>query len=235
MIIDCIADLHGYEPRLPGGDLLILAGDYTASNKMFQWSSFFNWLKRQPYKNKILIAGNHDGFFESGFPTNQQEADDVKEVQSFLKQQKEMGDPHFEYLCDSGTELITGRNRLKIWGTPWTPLFYGVNPRCKAFMQDEDFLDGKFSLIPEDIDILITHGPMLHLLDSNQHGSSCGSASLRKHIDRVSPRFHVFGHLHEQGNNQMVYNQNSKKTWCVNCSYVDESYRPVFGHVRIEI
>ncbi len=30
MIIDCISDLHGYYPKLEGGDLLIVAGDLTA-------------------------------------------------------------------------------------------------------------------------------------------------------------------------------------------------------------
>jgi Icc-related predicted phosphoesterase len=30
MIIDCISDLHGAQPKLEGGDLLIVAGDLTA-------------------------------------------------------------------------------------------------------------------------------------------------------------------------------------------------------------
>lgn len=232
MIIDCIADLHGYKPKLPGGDLLILAGDYTAADKLTQWVEFFKWLKEQPYRKKVLIAGNHDNFFESGFPKTQKETNELQEVQSFLSEIGEMDEtPDFQYLCDSGTEF----EGLKIWGTPWTPWFHGVNPKCKAFMKSDEKLDSKFSLIPEGIDILITHGPMRHILDASRDGYACGSSSLREHIDRIIPRFHVFGHIHEQGGSQLMYNGIGSNTWCINCSYVDENYRPVNSAIRLEI
>ncbi len=241
MIVDCIADLHGYEPDLPGGDLLILAGDYTATGKLTEWGSFFRWLKKQPYEKKIMIAGNHDNLFESGFPKNQSEADKLKEIIDFLDT-----DVDFEYLCDSGTKvseypslkesgMVYERKEIKIWGTPWTPWFHGVNPKCRAFMDIETHLEKQFSLIPNDIDILITHGPMLHVLDCNTDGYACGSSALRNAIDRAKPRFHVFGHIHEQGNNQLMYNHMGPSTWCVNCSYVNEHYKPAFNHVRLEI
>jgi Icc-related predicted phosphoesterase len=224
MIIDCISDLHGYKPNLPGGDLLILAGDYTAADKLTQWADFFHWLKKQPYEKKIVVAGNHDNFFESGFPKSQKEADNLKEVIDFLDV-----DVDFEYLCDSVTEY----NGLKIWGSPWTPLFKGVHPKCRAFMLDESKLDSKFSLIPEDLDILITHGPMHHMLDANIDGYACGSRSLKQNIDKTCPRIHIFGHIHEQGNHELRYKKSN--TWCINCCYVNEKYQPVNNYVRIEI
>lgn len=226
MIVDCIADLHGYKPNLPGGDLLILAGDYTARDKIPEWCDFFKWIKEQPYRKKVLIAGNHDGLFETGFPKSQKEADELKEVQEYLNFKED-----FEYLCDSGTEF----EGLNIWGTPWTPWFHGVNPKCKAFMDSESYLQKRFSLIPNNLDILITHGPMLHILDANADGYACGSKALREEIDRARPRFHVFGHIHEQGNNQLMYKHVGPNTWCVNCSYVNEHYKPVFNHMRLEL
>lgn len=235
MIIDCIADIHGFEPKLPGGDVLILAGDYTAADKMTQWGKFFEWLKKQPYQKKVLIAGNHDGFFESSFPKTQKEADDFKEIQEFLIEIGQIERPDFEYLCDSGTELMVNGSQLKIWGTPWTPLFHGVNPKCTAFMLDESKLDEKFKCIPNDIDILISHGPMRHMLDSNYDGYACGSFSLKKHIDRVKPLFFICGHIHEQGGSALNYKHDDKVTWCVNCSYVNEKYKPVNSYFRIEI
>ncbi len=216
MIIDCIGDLHGLKPILPGGDVLILAGDYTAEGKLNQWDGFFRWLKDQPYHEKILIAGNHDNLFERGFPQNQKEADKVEEVMPFLDTNMD-----FEYLCDSGMGMVINGIGLKIWGTPWTPTFDGVNPKCMAFMETESFLDSKFSLIPDDIDLLITHGPMRHILDANKDGYACGSTSLRKHIDRVKPRFHIFGHIHEQGGQQLMYKHQGRNTWCINCSYIE--------------
>lgn len=229
MIIDCISDLHGFEPNLPGGDLLILCGDYTKQNKPVQWANFFCWLSKQLYEKKILVAGNHDNFLKSAFPKNQKEAEELKEVESFLEEQKEIEKEDFEYLCDSGTEF----KGLKIWGTPWTPWFHGVNPKCKAFMDSESCLDKHYSDIPNDIDILICHGPMKHMLDTNIDGYACGSSSLRKHVDRVRPDLFIFGHIHEQGGNQLMYKHHANNTWCVNCSYVNERYQPVNKPVRV--
>lgn len=229
MIIDCIADLHGFHPDLPEGDLLILAGDYTAAGTLTQWYDFFEWLKDQKYSSKILIAGNHDSFFESGFPKNQVEANDWKDVVDFLDI-----DIDFEYLCDSGTEV----EGLKIWGTPWTPIFERVNPKCTSFMNTEQYLEERFNLIPDDLDILITHGPMRHMLDANRDGEACGSSALHDAIDRAKPRYHIFGHIHEQGSNEMAYRHKEhkrKQTWCINCSYVNEYYKPIFTYQRIEL
>src|SRR4051812_46364686 len=101
MIIDCISDLHGYYPQLKGGDLLIVAGDLTESDKTIQYGQFSDWLHRQKYGKKVLLAGNHDNLFEeSGF----------EKIQDSYK------DIGIEYVCDSGTEF----ENIKIWGTPWT-------------------------------------------------------------------------------------------------------------------
>lgn len=211
--------------------MLILAGDYTAANKMTQWGDFFAWVKRQNYRKKIVVAGNHDGFLMTAFTVYKEELDSLNEVREFLDEEDLEGCDDFEYLCDSGVEF----EGLKIWGTPWTSLFDKVNPSCMCFMSTESELDQKFALIPEGLDILVTHGPMHHLLDSNIDGFACGSSSLRSHIDRVKPRFHIFGHIHEQGGNQLMYKHQGPNTWCVNCSYVNEKYQPVNSYVRIMI
>ena len=232
MKIDCIADLHGYEPELPGGDLLILAGDYTAADQLLQWSKFFTWLKAQNYEKKILIAGNHDNFFKTGFPTNQKEANDLKEVQAFLEEQKEMDKPDFEYLCDSGTEYLG----LKIWGTPWTPWFKGVNPKCKAFMDSEGDLAKRFKLIPKGLDILISHGPPYAILDKVELGGGIckrvGSLSLAKKIDEVKPKIVICGHIHEGYGFDLDPNTMIKY---INCSYVNGDYQPVNKYIRVTL
>ncbi len=220
--ITCISDLHGYLPDLPTGDLLILAGDYTATDKILEWAKFFDWLKRQKYQKKILIAGNHDNFLVNAFPKNQNEADDLKEMVDVLDENDD-----FEYLCDSGTEY----KGFKIWGTPWTNWFHGVHPKCKAFMINESKLESKFTKIPSDIDILITHGPPYLILDNNVRRKPCGSLSLRYQLDtRVFPKMHFFGHIHEQQGKyyhlERTVHGIEKLTKCFNVSYVDEKYRP---------
>lgn len=226
MDITCLADLHGFQPELPGGDILILAGDFTASDKLTEWASFFKWLKIQPYKNKILVAGNHDNLFEHGFPKNQFEADDLKDIIDYLDI-----DIDFEYLCDSGIEIVIKNTTLKIWGAPWTPIFSGVNYRCKAFMDSEEYLDKRFALIPADLDILITHSPPYGILDQVPTDSKInkGSKSLRNSIEKKIPEMVIFGHIHEQGGKYVQ----KEGILYINGSLVDERYRNVNRARRI--
>lgn len=229
MIIDCISDLHNHYPKLEGGDLLILAGDYTASDKLTQWAEFFSWLKEQKYRKKVFVAGNHDGFLENAYPKNEKESEDLKEVQSFLEQCGEGIESDFEYLCDSGTEF----EGLKIWGTPWSLWFQGINPKCTSFTGHESDLEKKHTSIPNDTDILISHTPFSHMLDANIDGYHCGSYSLRDAVDRVKPRLFVCGHIHEQGGQMILYKHQGTNTICINTSHVNERYEPVNKPVRI--
>ncbi len=239
MIIDCVSDLHGFTPSLPGGDLLILAGDYTAGDTIPQWVKFLRWLKEQPYRKKVVVGGNHDGFLMISYPTCKEEADSLAEVREFLDDEDLEGSEDFNYLCDSGIEF----EGLKIWGSPWTKTFEGMNPKCKAFTFDtESELLDKFELIPEDMDILITHSPPYGILDSIPRGSDgsllqAGSRALYSRLKYgVRPRLHVFGHIHEgYGKREFFPTWDNKMMVSVNASYVNERYKPVNSHVRIEL
>lgn len=216
MIIDCIADLHGHYPNLEGGDLLIVAGDLTARDIDVEYFEVFNWISKQNYKKKIVIAGNHDNRISNhiNFPN------------------------HFEYLCDSGTEF----QGLKIWGSPWTKTFEGMNPHCKAFTCDtEEELADKWKAIPEDTDILICHSPMWGLHDTNLEGMRCGSTSLlQHHVKHTIKNLSLFvcGHIHE---GYGVYDVRAIQLelgdpiGCVhvNASHVDVYYRPVNKPIRV--
>jgi Icc-related predicted phosphoesterase len=228
MIVDCISDLHGYYPELPGGDILILAGDYTSKGGIFDWGQFFHWVKEQKYEDKIIIGGNHDNLIYDCLPKNRQEMDELDSVREMLNEEKD----DFYYLCDSGIEI----NGLKIWGTPRTPIFDSVNPKASYFMSTESILNRKFASIPKNLDILITHGPMRGVLDQNIHGSRCGSLSLLRHIKRAKPKYFVFGHIHECGGSELLYHhEDDSITYCINCSHVDQYYRPKNSHVRLTI
>lgn len=222
MIIDCISDLHGYYPNLEGGDLLILAGDYTASDKLSQWVKFYQWLAEQNYKKKIIISGNHDTHMYLGYPNTQSEVESLKEIIEFLDV-----DINFEYLYDSGTEF----QGLKIWGSPWTQRFPGMNPHCMAFTCETDAdLGIKFAFIPDDVDILITHSPALGVLDESKRKVRCGSQALHSILAyRIRPKLHVFGHIHEGYGQKEQFN----KCLSVNASYVDGDYEPVNKPIRV--
>lgn len=231
MKIDCTGCLHGHYPELDGGDLLILCGDYTAADKTVQWALFFEWIKKQDYTKKILIGGNHDNFMMNGLPKSAEEAKDLQDVQSMLTDEEREGISDFEYLCDSGTEF----EGLKIWGSPWTSRFVGINPKCCAFTGENDKeIAPHFKKIPTDTDILITHGPPEGIMDMTTKGEHVGSPSLMKeHLTRIRPKLWVFSHIHE-GYGQIGTPDRSETVY-VNCSHMDEKYRAVNPPIRIEL
>lgn len=221
MIIDCISDLHGHYPRLEGGDLLIVAGDWCANDSEQNLRRFEGWLLSQgssQYKKIIVIAGNHDNsayeFKKFGLTPYLQTLTQV------------------EYLCDSGTEF----ENLTIWGSPWTKTFPGINPHCKAFTVDtEEQLDEKWKLIPNDIDILITHSPPWGILDKTIEGRNVGSLSLHKHgSQRIRPILSVYGHIHEAygetGMENIIEGIDYK---FVNACHVNECYQPINKPIRV--
>ncbi len=201
--ITCISDLHGFHPKLPGGDLLIVAGDLTARDTFDEYMKFISWLKDVPYSCKIVVAGNHDGLIEKG-------------VVTICKATMEQ---NIHYLCDSGMEF----KGLKIWGSPFTLRFPGQNKACMAFSVRSEFqLKDHFDLIPDDIDILITHTPPFGILDECVNGR-VGSEMLRQSLFRVLPRLLCCGHIHEQGGKTIKLGN----TTFVNASIVNEYYQNV--------
>lgn len=224
MIIDCVADLHGHYPKLEGGDLLIIAGDLTAKDTHAEWIEYLNWLSVQKYEQIIYITGNHDNTLEipskclsllddPGIPQNRWAEEII-------------------YLYDSGTDF----EGFKIWGSPWTQSFEGMNPKCKAFTFDTDKeLAEKWALIPDDIDILITHSPPYGIFDEVKDYysgkiESVGSKTLLKKSLDIKPKLklHVFGHIHENYGQMTIANR-----IFINASLVNEYYKPVNKPIRI--
>lgn len=232
IIIDCISDLHGYYPKLDGGDLLIIAGDLTARDTIPEYMYFAEWICKQKYRKKVLISGNHDTILENGYLY----------AQGYTFKTIDGEGLKFDYLCDSGTEF----EGLKIWGSPWTLNFQGQNPKCKAFGLDtEEELKAKWDLIPDDVDILITHSPSYGILDKTVQGEHVGSKTLKDKVLKIRPKLHVFGHIHEdygQFGMEAVavaeYFSDKEKKWpistiWVNASQVNERYNPVNEPIRV--
>lgn len=196
---------------------MIIAGDLTANESLQSWKSFFDWILALNYKKKIVVAGNHDNFCT-------QWATSSDTIYEFLDKK----DP-FDYLCDSGTEF----KGLKIWGSPWTKMFKGINPLCKAFVVDtEKELEEKWRLIPEDTDILITHSPAYGILDLTACGKRVGSKSLQMEALKLhSLKLWVTGHIHESYGIEWPGGNYPGKI--VNVSHVNQNYRPVNKPIRV--
>jgi predicted MPP superfamily phosphohydrolase len=60
----CLSDTHTNTVSVPNGDVLIHAGDLTNAGTVEEIQAQLNWLASLPHKEKIVIAGNHDSYFD---------------------------------------------------------------------------------------------------------------------------------------------------------------------------
>lgn len=185
MKISIISDTHNKHKLLtgdlPGGSLLLHAGDISSMGYEHEIREFAKWYDGLNYDNKIFIAGNHDW----GFQNN---VDKVKEIVDFYKTITYVQDQLHTVQDDNGTEV-------KIWGSPWQPEFYNW-----AFNLPNGGweLEQKWNDIPEGIDILITHGPAWGILDDveGRRGQHLGCELLANRIKKIKPKIHICGHIH---------------------------------------
>uniref|UniRef100_A0A8C0SI82 Metallophosphoesterase domain containing 1 n=1 Tax=Canis lupus familiaris TaxID=9615 RepID=A0A8C0SI82_CANLF len=182
-----------------------------------------------PYEYKIVIAGNHELTFDQEFM-----ADLIKQDFYYFPSVSKLKPENYEnvqslltnciYLQDSE---VTVRG-FRIYGSPWQPWFYGWGfnlPRGQALLE-------KWNLIPEGVDILITHGPPLGFLDwVPKKMQRVGCVELLNTVQRrVQPRLHVFGHIHE-GYGVMA----DGTTTYVNASVCTVNYQPVNPPIVIDL
>ncbi|CAG5127500.1 unnamed protein product, partial [Candidula unifasciata] len=94
------------------------------------------------------------------------------------------------YLLDSCVQVCG----VQIYGSPWQPKFGGWAFNLKRGAACLD----KWNKIPEDTDILMTHGPPVGHGDLCSDGMRAGCVELLHTIQhRVRPKYHLFGHIHE--------------------------------------
>lgn len=168
-----ISDTHNKHEYLfvPPGDILIHAGDFSNWGDTESVERFNFWLGTLPHPHKIVIAGNHDFCFER----------EPEKAQALLT--------NGTYLQDESI-LIEG---IRFCGSPWQPWFHNW-----AFnLQRGEEIRAKWDLIPEDTDVLITHGPPYGFGDQTHRGERVGCEDLLEVVRRIGPRYHIFGHIHE--------------------------------------
>uniref|UniRef100_A0A914RIK1 Calcineurin-like phosphoesterase domain-containing protein n=1 Tax=Parascaris equorum TaxID=6256 RepID=A0A914RIK1_PAREQ len=139
-----------------------------------------------PHRYKIVIAGNHD----LGF-------DDSEDLNLRGMSYRGRGTPQgYKLLTNSSFDEIgmIGKQLsvvygIRIYGSSWHPL-----PGYSFSRERGQPLLDKWNLIPEGIDVLVTHSPPLGHSD-NFKGTRWGCSELLNTVEyRVKPLFHVFGH-----------------------------------------
>jgi Icc-related predicted phosphoesterase len=203
-----ISDTHGDHDHLsvPDGDVLIHAGDMTDNGEVSEVRDFNRWLGTLPHKHKLVIAGNHDFCLADGSPS-------AWELLS-----------HATYLQDQAVVIAS----MMFYGSPWQPSYCDM-----AFNLSSDAqLQEKWSLIPQDTDVLITHCPPHGILDVTMDDHEhIGCKMLRPLVlNWVKPRLHVFGHVHEQHGNKLT-----PETLFVNASICGDKNIGIWPPIVVEL
>jgi len=207
--ITFISDTHSKHKQitkdLPGGDILIHAGDMSTMGYEHEIKDFLKWFADiNNYQTKVFIAGNHDWGFQK---SPQWCSDRINEYEGKL-----------DYLQDN--LLIVGEDygtSIKIYGSPWQPEFYNwaFNLQRKG-----NELAEKWGQISENTDILITHGPAWGYVDKVIGGyENLGCELLSQRIKTIKPKIHVCGHIHSGYG--YVFDGG---THYINASVLDERY-----------
>jgi len=202
-----LSDTHGFEVEIPNGDVLLYGGDFSAGRgSIEQTYKFAKWIGSQPHEYKIMIAGNHD------FPLD----NDAYLCKRIFEENE------IVWLRESHFTIY---DNLVVWGSAYHPKIWG------KFELERSDMPAVWALIPEKVDILLTHGPPRGIMDYSVLGANPGNVGddalnawylERKVNDRPRPMIHMFGHIHEgYGVKQLT------GTWFYNASICNEHYEPV--------
>ena len=205
-----VSDTHGYHDllKIPDGiDMVIHSGDCSNPRDPYnnepEVREFINWYKMLPIKHKLYVAGNHDSSIEKG----------LVKVSDFYGN-------NIHYLEDEYVEI----EDIKIFGSPYTPNFGNW-----SFMKDRTKLERHWRLaIHEQCDIVVTHGPPKGILDKaedrDHNLECCGDKSLLNRVLEIQPSYHLFGHIHNNGDiiNAGIQKLSNYNTWFSNGSVVTD-------------
>ena len=179
-----ISDTHREHSflEIPECDMVIHSGDATnprdSIKSLIEMREFVEWFSKLDIKYKIFVAGNHDVCIERG-----------------LILPSEMD---FIYLENTTIEI----EGIRIFGSPYTPSF----GNGWAFNKSRSSLSSFWnSIIPDDTDIIVTHGPPKGILDlaykDINNIENCGDKALLNRIKEINPILSLFGHIHNNGEN----------------------------------
>lgn len=220
MRIVAFSDTHGSHEELviPRGDVLVFAGDCCNYGRLQELGSFLRWIEKLRFPGPIIfVPGNHDWPCE-----NQQQL-------------------AREWCHDVGVHLLIGHPTRKVindtsylfYGHPWTPRF---NDWAFNVDRDSPEMVAQVQQIPPGLDVLISHGPPLGILD-REHNMNLGCAVLLDRIAHVRPAVTIFGHIHDGHGESIIKLASAKElvTRCYNVSVMDRNYDVVHPPTIIDL
>jgi len=199
-----ISDTHSKPLQShPECDVVLHCGDLTEDGTPESISSAIKDLQAINAELKLAIAGNHEISLDKQYWLSE-----GGELSEHLKAVATVEKVSSVTFLKEGTHRFTLKSgaSFSIHASPYTPK-YG----CSAFQYatDEDRYNPPertpswaknvgttTSIIPPNVDIVMTHGPPKYILDMARDGNSVGCDHLRRAIGNIRPKLHCFGHVH---------------------------------------
>ena len=172
--------------KVPDGDVFIHAGDFSDYGYLEDLKEFDEQLMSLPHPTKIIIPGNHDSCLEKST---------VDDIHTIL-------DPSIHLLINKS---VTAHG-VKFYGSPYVPEFGSW-----WFQMDKFNLEQNWKKIPQDTDVLITHGPAFGIGDIAYRDTvwgkaevNCGDFALAQELKRLNLKAHIFGHIHDSYGSRVI-------------------------------
>ncbi|MCJ1306641.1 hypothetical protein MMC25_000284 [Agyrium rufum] len=219
----CLSDTHAKiipTSSIPEGDVLIHAGDLTNSGSAAEIQAQIDWLVSLPHPFKVVIAGNHDSYFDPRSRRPEDRDGGAKQLDwegiHYLQHssvtlnipQRSVQKTSSSTSTSSTSTSTSPSSLLPPTQPPTRPLtLYGAPqiPTCGGpdfAFQYARGTDAWTDTIPLETDILITHAPPKYHFDLPQ---ALGCEFLLAETWRVRPRVHIFGHVHAGYGREVVF------------------------------
>lgn len=199
--------------RLPSVDVILHCGDITENGDPERLKYALGIFAKMDAELKLIIPGNHDSTFDRGWTLSQHgDGRSCDEAVCLIQKYQKEG----LHVLEEGTYTFTLSSGafFSIYASPYSPA-YGAcalqypsaedryNPVSDEsrpqWSKPSPTANLARSIVPNDIDIMITHGPPKYILDrprSSAIAPAVGCEHLRRAVERARPLLHAFGHVH---------------------------------------
>lgn len=212
----------GYDviPRcpLPKADVLLHCGDLTMIGHLHEYEKTLDMLGSIEADLKLVIAGNHDITLDEAYYARKGQhmhrgtrAGHDPDLPTKAKEMwvGERAKAAGVTYLNEGTYNFTLKNgaKLRIYASPYQPEFCDwafpywrnqdrYNPPHQCTPKAVPIAENPVPNFPA-IDVMMTHGPPMGVLDTVRTGDNVGCEHLLRAARRCKPRLHCFGHIHE--------------------------------------
>ena len=236
----CISDTHGvkldentqhpFSLPLPKVDVLLHSGDLTQCGSIRPFKDALEMMSQIDAELKLVIAGNHDLELDPQYGVEEGEEQECAEAIALMTGPlaKEAGVTYLNEGTYSFT-LSSGAT-FTIYVSPYS-VEYGDYVYGTKLTEDRYSSKTADDPIPDNVDIIMTHGPPKTIRDTCLHDGkevNVGCPALLEATARVKPKLHCFGHIHEgYGATTVTWDGNSqdkeisKPTQLLKCNYID--------------